>query len=305
MAEYSDVPLKLPPNEETYHDIFRSKHVTKYIEDYIDTHVYSGTSIRDRIVFDFSVSTMEKEKDIWIVHSQPRDQRPARSFRSRKLMIATGMTSEPNMPTLPAQSEYSGQIIHQKNFGRSSILSNPSITRVAVLGAGKSAADMVYAAAKAGKKVSWIIRQSGNGPTAFIDVKGHSSGLLSYKNAAEIGHTRLMTVMGPSCFQTPDLLSRFIHSSYVGKLIGRKVWKNADRDILQEANYHGRPGALKGYEQLKPSTMYVSTSFKVHSASSWASYTPRSLTTRLVLSGAMALLVCSSIQIFGIQLPRR
>jgi len=39
---------------------------------------------------------------------------------------------------------------------------------ITVLGGAKSAADMAYACAKAGKSVSWIIRSSGNGLAAFL-----------------------------------------------------------------------------------------------------------------------------------------
>ena len=253
MTEFSDVPLTLPEGEETYHDIFRAKNVTKYLEDYLDTHVYCGRSLRDRVVLNFPVSHIEKDSDIWIIHRKAKEGQPARCFKARKLMIATGMTSEPNMPILPEQEGYEGLILHQRDFGRSSVLSTPFINQVAIIGAGKSAADMVYAAAKAGKAVSWIIRKSGSGPAAFIDVKGHGA----YKNAAEIGHMRLMTVMAPSCFASPNILSRFILDTRLGRVIGRKVWNNADRDILREANYRGRPKALKGYELLEPSTKYA------------------------------------------------
>ena len=257
MAEFSDVPLALPTGEETYHDIFKAKHVTSYLEEYIDSHMYSGKSLRDRIVFGFTVSTIEKTNDIWKIHRKVNAGRPDGCCRTRKLMIATGMTSQPNMPEFSKKDEYKGRIFHQKDFGRSSVLSNAGFHQIAILGAGKSAADMVYAAAKADKKVSWIIRESGSGPAAFIDIKGRGA----YRNAAEIGHTRLMTVMGPSCFVPPSVLSRFVHESEIGRMIGRKVWKNADRDLLEEANYHGRPGAMKGFEQLKPSAAYVSSLF--------------------------------------------
>ena len=253
IAEFSDAPLRLPPNEETYHDIFKAKHVTKYLDDYVDDHVYSGKSLRDRIIFDFPVSNITKIGDIWIISRKSATEGSTPKVRARRLMVASGMTSEPNMPVLPQSITYKGLLIHQKDFGQSSVLSSLTVERIVVLGAGKSAADMVYAAAKAGKTVSWVIRKSGTGPPAFIDIKGRGA----YKNASEIGHTRLMVTMAPSCFTEPTLLSRFVHESRLGRLIGRKVWRNADRDIHQEANYHRRSGALKGYEKLEPSSTYV------------------------------------------------
>lgn len=39
MSGFSDTPLKLSPDAETYHDIFESKYVTSYLETYADEHV--------------------------------------------------------------------------------------------------------------------------------------------------------------------------------------------------------------------------------------------------------------------------
>jgi len=70
-----------------------------------------------------------------------------------KLIVASGLTSEPYMPTLPGKEKFDGPIIYQEAFGSSSILNSSDIKSICVLGGGKSSADMIYAAVTAGKKV--------------------------------------------------------------------------------------------------------------------------------------------------------
>ena len=119
-------------------------------------------------------------------------------FHAPKVMIASGLTSTPNMPVLPNRENFQGPILHQKDFGQSSVFSSND-RYVTVVGGAKSAADMVYASVKAGKSVSWIIRKSGSGPAAFVSSEGRGH----YKNSAELGFTRIMSTFNPSYF-TPQ-----------------------------------------------------------------------------------------------------
>lgn len=61
------------------------------------------------------------------------------------------------MPVFAKQDCFKGLMLHQRDFGQSSVLSS-SDKYITVLGGAKSAADMAYACAKAGKSVSWVIR---------------------------------------------------------------------------------------------------------------------------------------------------
>lgn len=249
MAEFSDMQLKLPPEEETYHNIFEAKHITTYLNDYVNRPIFNDRSLRDRIIFGFTAKNVERYEDSWQVRGIHASDKRQRVIQCSKLMIAAGLTTEPKMPDLPEQESYQGMLLHQRDFGHRQALSERA-NRITVLGAGKSAADMVYQCAKSGKEVTWVIRKSGTGPAAFIDIKGHGR----YKNASEIGHTRMMLPMMPSCFTSPTLLSRFVQNTKLGQAIDRKIWDNADRDIRQEANYHQRYGARKGYPHLFPET---------------------------------------------------
>src|ERR1700730_12498125 len=55
MARFSDYPIQNPGPDEVYFDFFPAKFVTKYLEDYVDNHVYAGKSLRERIEFNATV----------------------------------------------------------------------------------------------------------------------------------------------------------------------------------------------------------------------------------------------------------
>lgn len=49
MTSFSDVALQVPEGAPKLHDTFESKYVTQYLEEYVDSHVYNGSSLRSRI----------------------------------------------------------------------------------------------------------------------------------------------------------------------------------------------------------------------------------------------------------------
>lgn len=231
-----------PPEDDLYYEFFKVKYTSRYLENYLDHHRFAGQSLRDRITFGFRVNTIKKPENIWIVTSDTA------IFHASKIIIASGLTSTPNMPELPGIDHFEALNIHQENYGQSSILSSGELQDVTVIGGGKSAADMVYASVKAGKSVSWIVRASGTGPAFFDSPKGKGP----YKNAFEIGATRIVSTLSPSIFNPDTLWTRFFHKTNVGQKIVHAVWGGADKEIRADAEYDGRPNALEGFDNLKP-----------------------------------------------------
>ncbi|KAL9054839.1 MAG: hypothetical protein Q9206_003376 [Seirophora lacunosa] len=78
------------------------------------------------------------------------------------------------MPSLPGQEKFQNPIVHQKDFGKSDVLASSASKRVTVLGAAKSAADLVYDCVKAGKAVTWIVRRTDFFTVRFEKLKPHS-----------------------------------------------------------------------------------------------------------------------------------
>lgn len=251
MAGFSDTPLTLPPEAEIYHDIFESKYVTKYLEDYVDSHKYNGSTLRDRVSFGFRVQSIHKEDGKWRVSGQRNEK--VETIWSSKLIVATGHTSLPAMPNLPDQASFKGPVLHQKSFGKASstiLASSSSYQNVTILGGGKSAADMVYDSVKAGKTVSWIIRQTGEGPAAFAGAAGKGP----YKNGPEMAATRMISALSPSCFSPVTWWTRAIHGSDYGRNFIAKIWLGADQACRDLANFEKREGARPGFEKLKSTT---------------------------------------------------
>ena len=243
-AEWSDMPMPRPPDNDLYYEFFKANHTSKYIEKYVDYHRFTGQSLRDRIRFGFKVDSIKKLDEVWIITGDTA------KFRAPKVIVASGVTSKPNMPALPGKDNFGALIIHQENFGQSSVLSSPELQNVTVIGGGKSAADMIYASVKAGKKVSWITRASGTGPGFLFSPRGRGP----YKNAFEIGSTRVASTISPSILNPETWWTRFLHGTASGQKMVNAVWGGADKETRADAGFDGRQDALEGFKNLEPHT---------------------------------------------------
>jgi len=76
---------------------------------------------------------------------------------TRRLVIATGLTSEPFLPRFEGQDSFGGPIFHGKHFlqNRATLETAKDVT---IFGATKFSWDAVYSYAQAGVKVNWVIR---------------------------------------------------------------------------------------------------------------------------------------------------
>ena len=244
MSGFSDIPITLPPDTEAYHEVFEAKYVTKYLESYVDEHVYNGQSVRERIYFGAKVREIEKADDSWRVSARRFEKGEEEMFHSAKLVTGTGHTTISNMPVLPGENLFQGHILHWKDFGKASdkILASDSYKSATILGGGKSAADMVYDSVEAGKKVSWIIRETGEGPAVFFAAAGKG-----YRNSPELGAIRMLSAFSPLCFSPISWWTRLIHGSDYGRSIVAKLWLGVDQDCSNFGNFHDREGALLGF----------------------------------------------------------
>lgn len=246
MAEFSDRVMKPLPKEDQYFGFFPARYVTEYLESYVDDHVYDGKTLRERILFNVRVQHVEKLEGNWIVSCDGS----TRSFRAPRLVDATGLTSLPHIPSIPGQAEFRGLAIHHKEFGQSSLLTNTKIQNIAVIGGSKSAADVTYAAAKAGKTASWVIRKNGSGPCALFSAETTGP----YANSNDQLHTRLMKLFLPSPFGKTSILDRFLHKWTLGKWLFRKMWVGTDRDIRVQGDFSRKEGRKNGFQNLEPDT---------------------------------------------------
>ena len=249
MAEFSDTPLELPPEDQTLHGFFPARYITKYLEEYLDTHIYYGKTLRDRVLLGHEVISTVKDAGKWNVLCRASEE----IFVARRLVVASGLTSKPHQPLLPNRATFSGDVLHHRDFGRSSLLKNPLVITVAVLGGGKSAADVVYACAKAGKSVSWILQENGCGPAAH----GRATGRGPYPNSISMFNTRMFSSLSPSIFASHSGWSWLLHGTHLGRKFVDWIWTSADRQNRSYAGYQTRQGSGIGFEKLEPDTPYV------------------------------------------------
>jgi cation diffusion facilitator CzcD-associated flavoprotein CzcO len=146
----------------------------QYLEDYAKKH-----GLSDRMILNTRVAAIERLHDeddqgaIWRLCCCSRRYQKGTAapysidlvMVTRKLILATGVTNQPNQPKISGEAEFGAPIVHSARLGREAtrLLQDLTIKRVAVLGGGKSAYDAVYMFASAGKEVEWIIRRSGRG----------------------------------------------------------------------------------------------------------------------------------------------
>lgn len=246
IAEFSDRPMRKIDEKECYYDFFPAHYVTSYLEDYVNDHVYNGRSLRDRFQMQASVEQVYKQENKW--HVKIKGDQKIR--RAPKLIDASGLTSTPNIPRLEGKERFKGPMIHHKYFGRSDILHNQAHQNIVVLGGAKSAADIAYAAAKAGKTVSWVIRKSGSGPCAFVSAQGPGP----YRNSNDSTYTRVMGSLLASIFSTSTWWTRFIYGSRLGHKLLWQVWDGATQGSLALAKFDRTDTKGNGYSSLKPDT---------------------------------------------------
>ena len=90
---------------------------------------------------------------------------PLQTLTCDKLIMATGITSRPFKPAFDLSS-FDGFEFHAVELGqRQAELTANSVNHVTVIGGHKSALEVVGTCAQAGKKVEWLMRADGGGPT--------------------------------------------------------------------------------------------------------------------------------------------
>lgn len=128
-------------------------------------------------------------------------------LRCEKLIVATGLTSEPYIPDIPNEN-FHGEVLHSKELGNAKTvqkIESAHVNRVLVYGGSKSAFDAAYMLLHAGKIVYWVIRE-GNGPSIMSPLK--ILGSPSFR----LSNSRLLGMFSPTIFDTSSAWHRIVHS---------------------------------------------------------------------------------------------
>lgn len=237
-----------PPSEDVdENDFFKAENMSVYLEKYIDEREYAGKTLRGRIRFAAEVEGLKQQDEGWTINFTMNGT--SNSVAAHKLIVATGSTSVPNMPNLPGRENFDGPIIHTLNYGKSKFHERDDIKTVAVIGGGKSAADMVYNNVKLGRQVKWIIRSSGKGPGVFLDVKMKFA---SIRNAADLAYVRFAaTLLALPGLQPASFWQSFLYSTRIGAWFFKKWNALLSNQLVVNAKYDDRPGAKESFKDLK------------------------------------------------------
>lgn len=245
--EFSDKALSLPEGEEAFYDHFPAKHFAKYLEEYMNDHVFEGKSLRERVVCSSGVKRLWKEGEVWKATTTSGGK-----YVARKVMDATGLTSFPNIPQIKGAEAFEGLQIHSKDFGRQSSTVLEPKTRVVVVGGGKSAGDVVYACVKSGlKDVNWVIRKSGNGPAAYLPA---DAPVRKYRNSNTAFHTSFMSTVTGCIYSPQSWWTWFLYLTSVGRAFLSLLWMVVQSDVYGRAKYNRKDATAKenGFANLTP-----------------------------------------------------
>lgn len=96
------------------------------------------------------VASAARDDGHWIVRLRDGD-----SIRSRAIVVATGIVSNPYVPEIPRQDTFRGRIIHSVDYHRPQPFANE---RVLVVGAGNSSGEICAELSEAGARVTVAMR---------------------------------------------------------------------------------------------------------------------------------------------------
>lgn len=242
--EFSDFPM-----DESY-DVKPAKHIPGHVvHKYL--HAYAENAGIYRLIrFRSTVTTAEKQNDGgWLVTVTDGANRDLDAkILTKKLIVATGLTSDPFVPELKGMKSFEGPLFHSKNFLEHADTIKTAKS-VVVFGGNKSSWDVAYTYASSGVKVEWVIRSSGHGPAWMMPTH-----VTPFKVWMEkLVHIRFLTWFSPCVWGDADGYSstrRFFHGTRIGRWIVDRFWKILSNDVIQLNRYAAHPETQK----LKPWT---------------------------------------------------
>ncbi|KAI0169555.1 FAD/NAD(P)-binding domain-containing protein [Hypoxylon sp. FL1284] len=211
LFNYSDTPM--PPNGGNPKD---PRVTGEMIHEYLHKYAKDHDLLR-RIRFNTFVTDAKQSAKGWRLSLRDSDD----VIEAEKLLVATGVTSIPYMPSFTENLDSDSiPVIHSRDLGTSyDAIQDPSVQRIVVVGAAKSAYDAVYLMLSMGKQVTWVIREDGGGPLAILPFR-----VLNMVNTVAVASTRLMTHLSPSILNVRGPLYRLAHRNPVGRWAVGRFW---------------------------------------------------------------------------------
>jgi Pyridine nucleotide-disulphide oxidoreductase len=237
--EYSDFPMDqsygVKPGQAIPASVLHS-YLTNYAAKF---------GVLERIRFKTKVETAEKkEGQGWLLKVSSGCE--SGEIWTEKLIVATGLTSEPFMPAFEGSDNFDPPMFHSRDF-RHHAESLKTAGSAVILGSNKSAWDAAYAYATAGVAVNMVMRESGHGPVWMAPP--YVTPLKKWLE--KLVHTRLLTWFSPCIWGAADGYSgirNFFHGTAFGRKIVDTFWGILGNDMISLNKYDSHPETKK----LKP-----------------------------------------------------
>ncbi|KAF5688209.1 dimethylaniline monooxygenase [Fusarium denticulatum] len=253
--QYPDFPM----DTETF-GVKPGQHIPgQIVHRYLETYA-RHFDIYDKIRFEHRVETAEhQENGGWVLTVRDIKVGDNIKIKARRLVLATGLTSEPFLPIFQGQEDFGAPIFHAKEL-RNHEDTYETAKSVTVFGGTKSAWDMVYLYATKGIRVNWVIRESGHGPS--WNAPPYVTPLKKWLE--KLAHIRMLTWFSPCSWGAADgyvKTRNFYHGTFIGRAIVDKFWSILGNDVITLNKYDSHSETAK----LKPwsNAMFVATSIGI------------------------------------------
>lgn len=233
-----------PMNTEGYSladDHIPGEHVNDYLLNYANKFDLMK-HMRFNCIVDSAVDQGQSGWDLTIKEGLI-GSRVSKLIHASKLIMATGLTSEPFMPKLEGWEGFDAPIYHTSEFAKAENGLGP-YKKVVLLSGAKFSWDIACAYASAGIHVDWVIRESGHGPCWMTPNR-----LTPLKVIPELLlQTRLVTWLSPCIWGDADgftSIRNFLHQHWLGRKIVDGFFHKMEHSILEHNNYDGHPETAK------------------------------------------------------------
>ncbi|KAL9069206.1 MAG: hypothetical protein Q9157_006237 [Trypethelium eluteriae] len=167
-----------------------------------------------------------------------RDAKTESTVTCAKLLAATGQTSRPFYPSYPGMQSFRKTSLHSVELASTGtkVLQDPSISRVTIIGGGKSAHDAVYRYASNGKDVTWIVRKTGRGGL-WLAISYPKIGPFSPWMEGLL-MTRPLSWFGAAPWSINDgfhSVRYFLHNTTLGRFITRNYFANMSKSTIEQS----------------------------------------------------------------------
>lgn len=252
--EFSDFPM----DEKTF-GVQSGQHIPgKVVQRYLEAYA-KEFEFFDLIQLQHRVESAKRNLDgTWqlnVLHGTE-----SRIIHSKKLIVATGITSQAYLPSFKGQKSFDAPIFHCRDLPQNEDKVQQAGERVAVFGGTKSAWDAAYSCATSGMKVDMILRESGHGPCWMAPP--YVTPLKKWLE--KLVTTRFLTWFSPCIWGDADGFSRvrsFLHSTWLGRKVVDAFWAVLADDVIQLNAYDKHPETKK----LKPwvSPFWIASSLSI------------------------------------------